>query len=168
MNARLQMAARQLEGTEPNPDGGWYFTDTSGEGRITGIEGAAHTWAEIVAAAEAITDAELAAWQAARAYAEPAVLVPMLDADGAVVGKVRILATQDGALVAVVDTASPQRPWTEQLAAFRARKSATVAQEARTRDIAASAAAANSVPALRAEVARLADLVRAILEGATP
>ena len=55
-------------------------------------------------------------------YPSPDVTVPVLDADGNATGTARILADADLNIVAVVDSASPQRPWAEQLEQWQARR----------------------------------------------
>lgn len=61
-------------------------------------------------------------------YPRPNVTVPMLDGDGAVIGTVRLLADADLNVVAVTDSASPQKPWSEQLAAWQQKRAAAIAE----------------------------------------
>jgi len=102
------------------------------------------------------------------AFPAPDVIIPMLDAEGNQIGTARIISNADLQIIAVVDTASPQKSVAEQIAAFVARSAkvqsvssdvATWAQAAAT-----AAAAANSVPALREQVAILAEQVKRLAE----
>jgi hypothetical protein len=54
------------------------------------------------------------------AYPTPEILVPRIDADGAVVGSSRLLADVDNNLIVTTDTASPQHSLVDQLAEFNA------------------------------------------------
>lgn len=84
------------------------------------------------------TDAQLRALQPAAdrrasdaAYPAPDVTVPMLDSAGHAVGTARIVvdaATLDP--VVVINSASPQRPWAEQRAAYMAALTALKAEKA--------------------------------------
>jgi len=62
------------------------------------------------------------------AYPAPDVTIPMMDSDGNQIGTARLIADAELNLVAVIDTASPQRPVGEQIAAFRERAAASRAE----------------------------------------
>lgn len=102
------------------------------------------------------TPEELAAWAAEDAAAaalvgpQPETLVPMLDADGNPVGTARILVDTNLQIIAVVNSASPQKTWAEQKAAYEARAAARLERISAAKE---KNAAANSVPQLRAAVA---------------
>lgn len=79
---------------------------------------------------EAWETAEAAAAEAAAALVgpQPETLVPMLDADGKPVGTARILVDTNLQIIAVVNSASPQKPWAEQRAAYEAKAAAREAR----------------------------------------
>jgi hypothetical protein len=114
-----------------------------------------------VADVQTIQDADVEAWDAARrAYPSPDSLAPLVDANGAVVGMARIVVNASSLEpVAVVDSASPQRPWAEQQAAIRGRIAARKAAREAAGKAKNAAANANSVAALRAQVAELARII---------
>jgi hypothetical protein len=119
---------------------------------------------------EAYDLAEALQWEAARSYPAPDITVPMLDADGAQIGTARIVVDSSTMqAVAVVNSASPQRPWSEQRAAYLARvqartaalaKAATNAEKARV----AAAGAGNNVNTIRQQVEELARVVAELVE----
>lgn len=73
---------------------------------------------ESAAAAEAETAAAEAALYA---FPSPDVTVPVLDSDGNQTGTARLLVDASGAIVAVTDSASPQRPVAVQMAEYKAK-----------------------------------------------
>ena len=99
-------------------------------------------------AANAAAEAQAAAFD----FPDPEVVVPVLDANGERTGTARLLVDATGQIVVVTDTASPQRTAAVQIAEFKAKSEARKQKMSRGK---AAAAAANSVPALRAAVATI-------------
>ena len=83
---------------------------------------------------------------------EPSPVVIEIDETGAVTGRTFRLLVCDGALVTTVNSASPQKPGKEQVAAAIAKRRAL-------EKVGSSAAAANSIPALREQVRMLVGLL---------
>lgn len=96
-------------------------TATFDGNRIVAINGSAALAADAMAISDedvAVAQAELDADIAAEQYPAPDVTVPTVDAEGNKVGTARLLVnavTLD--TIVVLDSASPQRPWSEQKAA---------------------------------------------------
>jgi hypothetical protein len=83
------------------------YYDAQGEVR-------ASAWINTYVATNAEVQAQILAAQAA-AYPTPDVTVPMVDTNGTVVGTARIVVDRETLeTIAVINTASPQRPWQEQ------------------------------------------------------
>ena len=103
-------------------------------------------------ALEEAAQAEAEAQAAAYTFPAPEVVVPVLDADGVRTGTASILVDASGQIIVVTDTASPQRTAAVQIAEFKAKSASRSAKLAQGKS---AAAAANSVPALRAAVATI-------------
>jgi hypothetical protein len=100
-------------------------------------------------------------------YPTPEVLIPRIDTNGHVIGTSRIFADADNHPVLVIDTASPRRAAAVQIAEAVAKIASQASQAAEAADIRGKAAnAGNSLPAVRAELVRLAALVEKLIGGA--
>jgi hypothetical protein len=116
--------------------------------------------APTLADAEALDDAIVETWKASLIYPAPEDLCPLLDTNGNVVGTALWLVdaeTMQG--YATTNSASPRRTWAEQRAAFVAARERKQAARDQVSGVRTNAAAANSVVALRAQVAELARIV---------
>jgi len=103
-------------------------------------------------------------------YFEHGIETPRLVLQSQVEGKgIALVAFDDGEIVTVIEHESPRKSPAQVVAEARAKKMArdevrsVAVSESRT--IANAAAAANSVPALRAEVRRLSQLIEQLIEG---
>ena len=103
-------------------------------------------------------------------YPTPESVVPVIDeATGNQTGTARLVVDKETyEIIAVIDTASPKRPWPEQLAQFKAKMAAKIDKGAGIRAAAAStkaaAQASSSVPQLKAQVAALSDIVDMLVD----
>lgn len=94
-------------------------------------------------------------------YPEPAAVIAELDAEtGEPTGRTFRQYVIDGEVVVVLNSASPPRPWQDQKADFVANAARLKKAADDAGKVATTSASANSVPALRAEVAKLAAIVR--------
>jgi hypothetical protein len=97
-------------------------------------------------------------------FPQPDLVVPTLDINGNQVGTARILVDAETlAVIAVIDTASPQRPWSEQRAAFSERQQRNANAASVARSVKANAAKIGNSPVAR-ELERLAELIESIIE----
>ena len=79
------------------------------------------------------SNAEAAAQAEAYSFPSPEVVVPVLDSDGERTGTARLLVDSAGQIVAVTDTASPQRTAAVQIAEFKAKRDAASAKLAKAK-----------------------------------
>jgi hypothetical protein len=85
-------------------------------------------------------------------YPEPDMIVPMVDSNGVQVGTARLLVDSDTLLpVAVINSQSPQRPWSEQRDQFKARREEV--------DINKRLASTNDLDAIRANLRLIKDAI---------
>lgn len=84
-------------------------------------------------AADAAAQAEAEAQAALYAFPEPNVVVPVLDSEGNATGTARLLVDSDGNIVAVTDTASPQRTVAVQIEEFKAKIAGRESKKARAK-----------------------------------
>jgi hypothetical protein len=119
---------------------------------------------DAMAAVGAVTTSATPPVVEANIYPQPDYVVPTLDAQGNQVGTARILVDAETlAIIAVIDTASPQRPWTEQRAAFAERQQRNANAASTARSVKDNAAKIGNSPVAR-ELERLAELIESIIE----
>lgn len=111
--------------------------------------------------------ADVLAYAESFQYPDPFATTSIFDFDNdmAILGTATIVADKYLNLYVCTNSASPRHEWVLQKIELKGVDQRKKAKIAEVKDVKAKAQTANSVPALRAEVARLAELIEQITEG---